>query len=455
DADGNQLIRRDPAQTTLFAGDTEIIVNTAVTPNVLLGALRTYTHGGGTGQPVAVRSSLSGGGLKYLFTDAHGTATLAMDATTQQVARQQYTPYGQQRSSANTTAWPDPTRSYLGKPQDTSTGYTDVGARKYDPTLGQFISADPVFEANSPQELGGYTYAADNPVAGSDPSGLRLACGPEYGEAACPKNCPNGNCRPVPTQSDNSGDSGNSGGSWGGTATSVVVNGTVSGVAAGTNLIKMLTNTERNAAWLRGWAKSQGWMKKPNSPVEKWGYVDADGKFVWMLQLKFQASTTPGLQAGSQQPRISSRLDLKGKYTNPFTGQTGGKGDALLGSNDPSANLSHIPLEEQWVKPGSIDLMKSGVRVAGKLMTAVAVGYDVYDVASAPSDQRVSVATRDAAGLAGGLAGAAYGAEVGASIGSAVPGLGTAAGGIVGGLVGGIIGSGVGESIVNGLEDLF
>ncbi|MFF3447788.1 RHS repeat-associated core domain-containing protein [Streptomyces sp. NPDC002667] len=171
DADGNQLIRRDPTQTTLFAGDTEIVVNTGVTPNVLLGAVRTYNHGGG-GAAVAVRSSLTGGGLKYLFGDAHGTMTLAMDATTQQVARRQYTPYGQLRSSANTTAWPDPTRSYLGKPQDATTGYTDIGARKYDPALGAFISVDPVFEATSPQELGGYAYASDNPLAGYDPTGM-------------------------------------------------------------------------------------------------------------------------------------------------------------------------------------------------------------------------------------------------------------------------------------------
>ncbi|MEU6407051.1 polymorphic toxin-type HINT domain-containing protein [Streptomyces sp. NPDC046985] len=171
DADGNQLIRRDPGQTTLFVGDTQIVVNTSVTPNVLLGAVRTYTHGG-AGIPVAVRSSLAGGGVKYLFNDPHGTATLSMDTTTQQVARQQYTPYGQPRTSANTTTWPDPTHSYLGKPLDTATGYTDVGARKYDPTLGRFISVDPVFEATSPQQLGGYTYAGDNPITNSDPTGL-------------------------------------------------------------------------------------------------------------------------------------------------------------------------------------------------------------------------------------------------------------------------------------------
>ncbi|MFJ8141202.1 polymorphic toxin-type HINT domain-containing protein [Streptomyces sp. NPDC096013] len=173
DADGSQLIRRDPGQTTLFVGDTEIVVNTSVTPNTLLGAVRTYSHGG-TGAPVAMHSSLPGGGGKYLFGDAHGTSTLAMDTTTQQVARQQYTPYGQQRSSANTVTWPDPTHSYLGKPQDTTTGYTDVGARKYDPGLGSFISADPVFAATSPQQMGGYTYAGDNPVTGSDPTGLML-----------------------------------------------------------------------------------------------------------------------------------------------------------------------------------------------------------------------------------------------------------------------------------------
>lgn len=455
DADGNQLIRRDPGQTTLFAGDTEIVVNTGVTPNVLLGAVRSYTHGGGTGQPVAVRSSLSGGGLKYLFADAHGTATLAMDATTQAVARRQYTPYGQTRGSANSTSWPDPTRSYLGKPQDTSTGYTDVGARKYDASLGRFISADPVFEADSPQELGGYAYAGDNPVTSEDPTGLE-SCYPHYCSGT------NGtygtyHSENDPASPDYKGSShySETHGSDNSTATSVLVNGTVGGVHAGTNLVKMLTTAERNAGWLRNWAASQGWVLNPNTPVEKWGYYKADGDFVWMLQLKFQGSTTAGLHAGSTQPRVSARLDLKGKYTNPFTGQEGAKGDALLGSSDPNANLSHIPLDEPWVKPGSLDLLKSGVRVGGKLMVGAAVAYDVYDVATAPSDQKVSTATRDAAGLAGGLAGAAYGAETGAAIGFAFGPAGSVVGGVVGGLVGGVIGSGVGESIADGIKDLF
>lgn len=134
--------------------------------------------------------------MKYLFNDPNGTATLSMDTTTQQVARQQNTPYGQPRPSANTTTWPDPTHSYLGKPQDTTTGYTDVGARKYDPTLGRFISADPVFDATSPQQLGGYTYAGDNPVANSDPTGLWLDDGTGHNEPR--SDGPSGPASPTP-----------------------------------------------------------------------------------------------------------------------------------------------------------------------------------------------------------------------------------------------------------------
>jgi RHS repeat-associated protein len=191
DADGNQLIRRDPGRTTLFAGDTQVMANTAVSPAVVLGALRSYQHGG-TGAAIAVRSTLPGGGTDYLFNDAHGTANLAMDTTTQALTRQQYKPYGQVRASSNSTAWPDPTHGYLGVPQDLSTGYTDTGARKYDPVLGRFISPDPLLETTDPNQLGGYTYAADNPIAGADASGLRddpkvSGCAPGGG-GACGQN---------------------------------------------------------------------------------------------------------------------------------------------------------------------------------------------------------------------------------------------------------------------------
>ena len=172
DADGNQLIRRDPGRTTLFAGDTQVVIDTSVTPAVSLGAVRTYANGG-TGPAIAVRSNLPGGGASFLFNDPHGTSTLALDTTTLAASRQQYKPYGEARGTANPTLWPDMTKGYLGAPKDTATGYTDLGARKYDPTLGRFISADPLLVLTDVNQLGGYTYAGDNPVSNADPSGLR------------------------------------------------------------------------------------------------------------------------------------------------------------------------------------------------------------------------------------------------------------------------------------------
>ncbi|MFF5075547.1 RHS repeat domain-containing protein [Actinoplanes sp. NPDC000266] len=172
DADGGQLIRRDPGRTSLFVGDTEIVIDTAANPAVTLGAVRTYTHGS-VGK-VAVRSTLPGGGTHYLFSDPHGTGSLAIDTTTQEVSRQQFKPYGEDRATANPALWPDLTHGYLGAPKNRATGYTDVGARKYDPVLGRFISPDPLLVTTDPAQLGGYTYAGDNPITNSDPSGLRV-----------------------------------------------------------------------------------------------------------------------------------------------------------------------------------------------------------------------------------------------------------------------------------------
>jgi hypothetical protein len=51
----------------------------------------------------------------------------------------------------------------------------NLGAREYDPSTGRFLTAAPEFEANSPNQMGGYDYAGNNPTTGSDPTGLCVA----------------------------------------------------------------------------------------------------------------------------------------------------------------------------------------------------------------------------------------------------------------------------------------
>jgi RHS repeat-associated protein len=95
---------------------------------------------------------------------------LTLNSAAQDPQWQQYTPYGAPRGTAP-ASWPD-TNGFLGKPTDPTSGLTIIGARQYDPTTGLFLSIDPILETTSPLQLNGYSYAADNPVTNSDPTGL-------------------------------------------------------------------------------------------------------------------------------------------------------------------------------------------------------------------------------------------------------------------------------------------
>jgi RHS repeat-associated protein len=107
-------------------------------------------------------------GVSWLFADPQGTALLTTDAATGARTQRRQTPYGTPRGTVPT--WVN-NKGYIGGTQDPS-GLTHEGARELDPTTGRFISADSVLETNDPNQLGGYTYAGDDPTNSSDPTGL-------------------------------------------------------------------------------------------------------------------------------------------------------------------------------------------------------------------------------------------------------------------------------------------
>ena len=116
-----------------------------------------------------------GTGHNYDFetSDQHGTSILTLDHTLQNPVWRQYTPYGQPR--ADRPAEPGPTTTATSATRSNAAdGLTTIGARRYDPVTGRFLSPDPVLEAGDPTQMGGYAYAADNPVNASDPTGLML-----------------------------------------------------------------------------------------------------------------------------------------------------------------------------------------------------------------------------------------------------------------------------------------
>ncbi|GAA1613438.1 RHS repeat-associated core domain-containing protein [Kribbella sancticallisti] len=161
-ANGDRLIRRDNTGTTLYLGDTELLLKAGTTT---VDGTRYYKHGE---QTVAVRTK---GNLHWLGADHHGTSTTTIDNTAQQnVQRRREDPYGNLRGAAP-TAWPGQ-RGFVGGTNDPSTGLVHLGARDYDPTIGKFISVDPQMDMTDPQTLNAYVYGNNNPVTFSDPDGL-------------------------------------------------------------------------------------------------------------------------------------------------------------------------------------------------------------------------------------------------------------------------------------------
>ena len=161
--DGQRLISTDENGTTLHLGGTELHADNET--GAVTGT-RYYTH---LGMTVAVRTV---DGLTWLTADHQGTAGLAIsdDVTTYEQRRQD--PFGNPRGQTPAT-WPDE-KGFLGGDTD-PTGLTHLSAREYDPSLGRFISVDPIVTGD-PQQAHGYAYAENTPVTQSDPSGLCAIC---------------------------------------------------------------------------------------------------------------------------------------------------------------------------------------------------------------------------------------------------------------------------------------
>ncbi|MFE6904057.1 RHS repeat-associated core domain-containing protein, partial [Streptomyces sp. NPDC057717] len=173
-AGGELLIRRakGDGDTILYLGGTEVRLTVKGTAKTLTGT-RYYD---GAGQTIAVRTAVSGASgtkLSFLAADHHGTSSLALDATTYAITKRYTSPFGETRGT-KPTAWPDD-KAFLGKPADSDTGLTHIGAREYDPGIGQFISADPLLTLDQHQSLNGYSYANQHPTTTSDPTGLQDA----------------------------------------------------------------------------------------------------------------------------------------------------------------------------------------------------------------------------------------------------------------------------------------
>lgn len=136
------------------------------------GALPLLAQDGGTryitgpeGRPVEQVGA--DGTALYYVQDQLGSTRGLLNQAGQGVATYTYGPYGALSSRTGTVLTP---LGYAGQYTDAESGLQYLRARYYDPATSQFLTRDPaVAQTKQP-----YAYTQDNPLNGTDPSGLCL-----------------------------------------------------------------------------------------------------------------------------------------------------------------------------------------------------------------------------------------------------------------------------------------
>jgi RHS repeat-associated protein len=108
----------------------------------------------------------------YYYHDNHlGSTNILTDRGGDVVQHYEYAAYGQTTYTDNSSAFPVSNR-YTGQIDDDETGLYYYGARYYDPALGRFIQPDSeIPDSSDPQSINPYTYAGNNPLRFTDPTG--------------------------------------------------------------------------------------------------------------------------------------------------------------------------------------------------------------------------------------------------------------------------------------------
>jgi len=111
----------------------------------------------------------SNGVVNYIHQNHLNSTSVMTDSSGASIKSLVYYPYGATLSSTGSA---NPRYEYTGKEKDNSTGLYFYETRYYDSTLGRFISPDNVIpDALNPDAFNRYSYALNNPILYSDPSG--------------------------------------------------------------------------------------------------------------------------------------------------------------------------------------------------------------------------------------------------------------------------------------------
>jgi RHS repeat-associated protein len=155
--------------TTVYVGSIEEVQTTYNSQTGILSSPQPTTYYSIGSQHIAAKVN---GTFYYFGYDALGSQVVVLNNSGNIVGSQLYGPYGNPRYSSGTL----PTSiGFTGQRFDSVTGLNYYVARYYDPTIGQFLSAD--LKQGNAQGVDPYAYVGGNPETRTDPTGQRWTDG--------------------------------------------------------------------------------------------------------------------------------------------------------------------------------------------------------------------------------------------------------------------------------------
>ena len=117
-----------------------------------------------------VLSRREGTDIHYLLPDRLGSTQALVEHTGTVTTRYAYSPYGQTSVTAVTAGHVDQPFRFAGQYQD-PTGLYKMGLRYYSPSQARWTQPDPALPLAHLPFANTYTYVANNPINGIDPTG--------------------------------------------------------------------------------------------------------------------------------------------------------------------------------------------------------------------------------------------------------------------------------------------
>jgi RHS repeat-associated protein len=154
---GLRTSKTTSGDTTSYTWDTA-----GSLPLMLTAGNTSYIYGP-DGLPI--ESVKADGTATYLFHDQIGSTRLLTDPAGNVTGTYTYDAWGNTTSHTGTATTP---LQYTGQYRDDETGFYYLRTRYYGPYTAQFLTVDPIVG----QTRATYTYAGNNPITGTDPTGL-------------------------------------------------------------------------------------------------------------------------------------------------------------------------------------------------------------------------------------------------------------------------------------------